>query len=288
MKIDVQNITKAYRKKKALDDVSFQLTEPKIYGLLGRNGAGKTTFMDILAGYQLASGGEITVNGKNPFDQRDILQHICLIKEADNFQKDMNVKQILTSYKCFYPNWDQELAEQLIKEYNLPMKKRIKTFSKGMLSAVGVIVGIASKAPITIFDEPYIGLDAAARKKFYDILLEEFELEPRTVIFSTHLIDEVSLLFEEVLILQDGKLILHEETENLRQQTCAVTGEVEEVEAFIMNKQVIKKKQLANMMTAFIYGDRQEAEATSLQVEGVPIQDLMIYLTEKQEVQLGW
>src|SRR5699024_11334343 len=88
------------------------------------------------------------------------------------------------------------------------LKKRIKTFSKGMVSAVGVIVGLASKAPITIFDEPYIGLDAAARKKFYDILLEEFELEPRTVIFSTHLIDEVSLLFEEVLILQDGKLIL--------------------------------------------------------------------------------
>src|SRR5690625_2636892 len=277
-----------FGKKHALDYVLFTLNEPKIYGLLGRNGAGKTTFMDILAGHQLPSNGNITVNGKDPFDERDILKHICLIKEGDNFQKDMTVKQILKSYQYFYPNWDQDLANELVKEYQLPLKKRIKTFSKGMVSAVGVIVGLASKAPITIFDEPYIGLDAAARKKFYDILLEEFELEPRTVIFSTHLIDEVSLLFEEVLILQDGKLILHEETENLRQQTCAVTGEVEEVEAFIMNKQVIKKKQLANMMTAFIYGDRQEAEATSLQVEGVPIQDLMIYLTEKQEVQLGW
>lgn len=288
MNINVQQMTKTYRKKKALDNVSFQLNEPKIYGLLGRNGAGKTTFMDILAGQQLASSGEVTVDGKNPFDQRDILQHICLIKEGDNFQKDMNVKQILTSYRYFYPNWDQALAESLVKEYNLPIKKRVKTFSKGMLSAVGVIVGLASKAPITIFDEPYIGLDAAARKKFYDILLEEFELEPRTIIFSTHLIDEVSLLFEEVLILQEGKLILQEQTDNLRQETCAVTGNKEEVEAFILNKQVIKTKQLANMMTAYIYGNRQEAEQSSLQVEGVPIQDLMIYLTEKQEVQLGW
>lgn len=287
LKIKVENITKAYRKTKALDDVSFLLNEPKIYGLLGRNGAGKTTFMDILAGYQLPSSGNITVNGKNPFDDGDILQHICLIKEADNFQKDMTVKQILTAYRLFYPNWDQALADRLVKEYKLPTKKRIKNFSKGMLSAVGVIVGIASKAPITIFDEPYIGLDAAARKKFYDTLLEEFELEPRTIIFSTHLIDEVSLLFEEVLILQEGKLILQAETENLRQQACAVTGEVEKVKSFIIDKQVIKTKQIANMMTAFIYGDRKAAEQSEFQVEGIPIQDLMIYLTEKEEVQIG-
>lgn len=287
MKINVENITKMFGKKHALDDVSFTLNEPKIYGLLGRNGAGKTTFMDILAGHQLPSNGNITVNGKDPFDERDILKNICLIKEGDNFQKDMTVKQILKSYQYFYPNWDQDLANELVKEYQLPLKKRIKTFSKGMVSAVGVIVGLASKAPITIFDEPYIGLDAAARKKFYDILLEEFELEPRTVIFSTHLIDEVSLLFEEVLILQDGKLILQEETEKLRNEACAVTGEIDEVKDFILDKQVIKTKQLANMMTAYIYGNKQEAEKSSLQVEGIPIQDLMIYLTEKQEVQIG-
>lgn len=287
MKINVKQITKSYKKKKALDDVSFKLSEAKIYGLLGRNGAGKTTFMDILAGYQLPTSGEVTVDGKDPFENRDILKNICLIKEADNFQKDMNVNQILKSYRLMYPNWDQELADMLVKEYNLPTKKRVKTFSKGMLSAVGVIVGLASKAPITIFDEPYIGLDAAARKRFYDVLLEEFEMEPRTIIFSTHLIDEVSLLFEEVLILQEGSLILQEETEKLRQETCSVTGEVTEVEAFIADKEVIKTKKLANMMTAFIYGNRQDAEKSSLQVDGVPIQDLMIYLTENQEVQLG-
>lgn len=283
----MENITKMFGKKHALDDVSFTLNDPKIYGLLGRNGAGKTTFMDILAGHQLPSNGNITVNGKDPFDERDILKNICLIKEGDNFQKDMTVKQILKSYHYFYPNWDQDLANELVKEYQLPLKKRIKTFSKGMASAVGVIVGLASKAPITIFDEPYIGLDAAARKKFYDILLEEFELEPRTVVFSTHLIDEVSLLFEEVLILQDGKLILQEETEKLRNEACAVTGEIDEVKDFIIDKQVLKTKQLANMMTAYIYGNKQEAEKSSLQVEGIPIQDLMIYLTEKQEVQIG-
>lgn len=280
MKIEVRTVTKKYRQTDALKDVSFILNEPKIYGLLGRNGAGKTTFMEILAGHQLVTQGEVLINGINPFDNRNIVENICLIKEGDNFHKDMRIKQVLQSYALFYPNWDQELADKLIEEYKLNKKSRIKTLSKGMASALGVIVGLASKAPITIFDEPYIGMDAAARKKFYDILLEEYEQEKRTVIFSTHLIDEVSLLFEEVLILQEGKLILQETADVLRDQTFTVTGEKTEVEKFICNKKVMKTKQLANMMTAYIYGDKAEAQKTNLQVEGIPIQDLMIYLTE--------
>src|SRR5699024_5957586 len=280
MRIEVKNVSKKYRKKKALHHVSFTLEEPKIYGLLGRNGAGKTTFMEILAGHQLASNGEILINGTNPFDDRNILENICLIKEGDNFHKDMKIKQVLKAYSFFYPNWDQDLADELIGEYNLNGKARIKTLSKGMSSALGVIVGLASKAPITIFDEPYIGLDAAARQNFYDRLLEEYETEKRTVIFSTHLIDEASLLFEEVLILQEGELILQEEADKLRDQTCAVTGSVEEVKKFICNKKVMKTKQLATMMTAYIYGDKEEAIKSNLKVEGIPIQDLMIYLTE--------
>lgn len=280
MRIEVKNISKKYGRKKALHNVSFTLDEPKIYGLLGRNGAGKTTFMEILAGHQIASNGEITINGTHPFDNRNALENICLIKEDGNFHKDMRIKQIMKAFSLFYPNWDQNMADELIKKYNLNKKARIKTLSKGMSSALGVIVGLASKAPITIFDEPYIGLDAAARKKFYDRLLQEYEEEKRTIIFSTHLIDEASLLFEEVLILQEGELILKEEADKLRDQTCAITGPVEEVKKFICNKKVMKTKQLANLMTAYIYGDKEEAVQSNLQVEGIPIQDLMIYLTE--------
>lgn len=157
----------------------------------------------------------------------------------------------------------------------------MKTLSKGMSSAVGIIVGLASKAPITIFDEPYIGLDAASRKQFYDILLEEYENEKRMIIFSTHLIDEVSLLFEEVLILQNGELILQEKADLLRERAFSVTGESSEVKKYIANKKVMKTKELANMMTAYVFGDKEEAINANLQVEGIPIQELMIYLTEK-------
>src|SRR5699024_1782815 len=112
----------------------------------------------------------------------------------------------------------------------------------------------------------------------------EYEKEPRIIIFSTHLIDEVSSLFEEVLILQDGELIIQEEADKLRQMACAVTGEKAAVEAFIAGKKVIETNQLAHMMTAYVIADRAEAEAAGLTTEGVPIQDLMIYLTEEGSV----
>lgn len=284
MKIEVRNLTKKYSNKSALDQVSFTLAEPKIYGLLGRNGAGKTTFMEILSGHLLATSGEILINGENPFDNQRLTESICLIKEGDNFKKDLRVKDVLTIYSFFYPRWDQDLAFNLIKEYKLNLNAKVKTLSKGMESALGITVGLASKAPITIFDEPYIGLDAAARKRFYDIMLDEYEANKRTIIFSTHLIDEVSLLFEEVLILQEGKLIIQEEADALRNNTIAVTGTVQEVEQFTLGKEVINKKQLAGIMTAYVYASRVEAEAAGLAVEGVPIQELMIYLTESKEV----
>ncbi|WP_099157598.1 ABC transporter ATP-binding protein [Virgibacillus ndiopensis] len=283
MQIEVKNLTKKYQDKLALDNISFLLDEPKIYGLLGRNGAGKTTFMEILSGHILATSGEIMIEHENPFDNQRITESICLIKEGNNFKKDLKVKNVLRIYSIFYSTWDHELADKLVEEYNLNPNAKVKTLSKGMESALGIIVGLASKAPITIFDEPYIGLDAAARKKFYEILVEEYELEKRTIIFSTHLIDEVSLLFEEVLIIQDGELVLKEEAEVLRNKTCSVSGTIQEVESFIKDKDIIGKKQLAGMMTAYVYADMKQARLAGLNVEGVPIQELMIYLTENKK-----
>lgn len=283
MKIEVRNLSKKYRDKEALKGLTFTLDGSKIYGLLGRNGAGKTTFMDILAGQMLPTEGEVLIDGERPFDNRRVTEKICLIKEGSNFKKDLKIKHILKIYSYFYPNWDQEFAEKLLEVYSLNKKMTVKTMSKGMESALGIIVGLASKAPITIFDEPYIGMDAPSRKRFYDILLEEYESEKRLFIFSTHLIDEVSLLFEEVLIIQDGALALKEEAENLRENTCAISGPIKEVEAFISGRDVIEKKQLAGMMTAYIHGNINEAKESGLQVEGIPIQELMIHMTQRKE-----
>src|SRR5699024_3877473 len=137
MKIELRNITKKYKKRTVLKNITLPIDEPKIYALLGRNGAGKTTLMDIIAGHIAQTEGEIQINGVNTFDNRDILKHICLIKESDNFHRDMKVKDIIKSYALLYENWNEQLVQELIKLYKLPLKARVKTLSKGMESALG-------------------------------------------------------------------------------------------------------------------------------------------------------
>src|SRR5699024_98199 len=203
--------------------------------------------------------------------------------EGDNFKDDLKIKHVLKIYSYFYPTWDQSLADELINIYQLNKQSKVKTLSKGMESALGIIVGLASKAPITIFDEPYLGLDAAARKQSYDILIEEYETEKRTIIFSTHISDEASLLSEEVLILQAGKIVLHEEAESWRDQTCAITGPENEVAKCIENKKVVQEILVARMMDAYIYGDTEEAKHAGCNVEGMTSDELIIYLTQNKE-----
>jgi len=283
VKVEVRNVTKRYKRKTALHNISLQIDEPKIYALLGRNGAGKTTLMELIAGHILPTEGEIIINGVDPFDERSILKEICLIKENDNFHKDLKVKDVLQTYANFYEKWNDTLATQLIESYNLPLNARVKALSKGMESALGVIVGLASGAKLTIFDEPYIGMDAIGRQQFYNQLVEVFEAEERTILFSTHLIDEASLLFQEIFIINNGELILEEDAETIRVKAYAVMGQKKEVEAYIKGKKVLRTKQLSNMLVAYLYDDKGDLPDT-LQVDGVPIQEVMIYLTEMEGV----
>lgn len=282
MRVNMNELTKVYGKKSALNGITLELEENKIYGLLGRNGAGKTTLMQILAGQILPTGGSVLINDQKPYENQEITESICLINESENFKKGLKIKDVLKIARCFYPNWSRETAEKLLEDFYLHGNMKVKTLSKGMESALGITVGLASRAPITIFDEPYIGLDAAARSRFYDLLLEEYEEYPRTFILSTHLIDEVSRLLEEVLIVSEGRLLMQKNADELREESFLVNGSSSAVAEFVKNKNVIYRKSFGSMEQAVLYGEnRVEAKKAGLQVEHVPVQDLMVYLTAK-------
>lgn len=288
MKIEIKDITKKYKDKLALNQLSLELEENKIYGLLGRNGAGKTTLMQLLAGHMSPTSGSILIDGQSPFDNRYILQNICLISESNNFMKRFKIKDILKIASLLYPNWSKESAKRLLGVFNLEEKMTVKSLSKGMESALGIIIGLASRTKVTIFDEPYIGLDASARYKFYDLLLEEYEDYPRTIILSTHLIDEVSNLFEEVILIKEGELLFHYTTEELLAMSLQVSGNKNTVNQFITGKQVVHEAELAGHKAATLFGNKyskDEALELGLTVEAATIQQLMVYLTE--EIQGG-
>lgn len=281
--IEVTGLTRRFGSLLAVNDVSFTVEEGTICGLLGRNGAGKTTLMQLLTGQDFATAGTIRVFGESPVENANVLHNVCFVKESQKYPEDFRVKHVMKSAPWFFSNWDAHFAEQLIEEFRLPMGRKIKKLSRGQLSSVGVIVGLASRAPLTIFDEPYLGLDANARTLFYDRLLEDYSVHPRTVLLSTHLIDEVSNLLEHVLVIDDGRIIIDDSAENLRGSATTVVGAGASVEEFARDREVLHRDRIGGISSATFGAlsaeDKRKAAAAGLELSPVSLQQLIIQKT---------
>lgn len=282
--ISIENLSKAYRDVMALDGVSLTLQKDKIYGLLGRNGAGKTTLMSVLTAQGFASSGEFSVFGEHPHENERVLSRICFIRESQKYPDDFKPFHAFKAAAIFYKDWDNGLALELAKEFQLPMRRRIKKLSRGQLSAVGVIIGLASRAELTFFDEPYLGLDAVARQLFYDRLLADYAEFPRTVVLSSHLIDEVANLLEHVILIDKGKIILDDDAENIRGSAFNIAGPAARVESFAAAHTVLHREGIGALLSLTVEGvlspaERREAAELGLEVGPVSLQQLVIRKT---------
>lgn len=143
----MRSVDRQYGDVDALADVSFEISRNKIYGLLGRNGAGKTTIMQILTGQDLHTSGDVEVFGAAPFENADVLANVCFVKESQTYPEDLKVKHVLVAAGHLLPNWDHAFAETLLDDFQLPLCRKVKKLSRGMRSALGVIIGLASRAP---------------------------------------------------------------------------------------------------------------------------------------------
>lgn len=283
--IEVKNLTKRYRDTVAADAVSFTIEKDTIYGLLGRNGAGKTTVMSILTAQNFATSGEVRVFGENPYENAKILSRMCFVRESQKYPEDATPAHALRIAALFYPHWDQAFADRLIEDFQLPLKKTIKKLSRGQLSSVGVIIGLASRAEITFFDEPYLGLDAVARQIFYDRLLEDYARRPRTIILSSHLIDEVSNLLERVIVIDKGRIIMDEETDAVRNRAANIVGDTAAVDAFVAGREVIHRESLGRVSSVTVLGELTAEDLTRLGESGldvapVSLQQLIVRTTQ--------
>lgn len=279
-----RGLSKSYKDVHALVDINLELMPERIYGLLGRNGAGKTTLMSILTGQNYPTQGSAQIFGHAPFEHDATLSKICFIRESQKYPDDFKASQAFKAASIFFENWNEELAQDLIREFNLPLKCRIKKLSRGQLSAVGVIIGMASRADVTFFDEPYLGLDAVARQIFYDRLVEDFAEYPRTIVLSSHLIDEVANLLEHVIVIDQGKIVVDEEAEELRGSAVTVTGSAEKVESFIGQAPVLHRDGLGSLASVSIRArlsqtQRARAQELGLELTPVSMQDLVVRST---------
>ena len=280
-----KDIEKKYGNKQALRDVNLTLEKGKIYGLIGRNGAGKTTLLSIISAQNPASAGTVTWNGQPVWENREALNHICFSRELSvnlygSGVSSMKVKEYLRNASYYYPNWDEEMAQELIGKFELDTKKRINKLSKGMLSMVTIIIALASKADFTFMDEPVAGLDVVVRDYFYHKLMEEYTESNRTFVISTHIIEEASDLMEEVIVIKKGELLLKENTQDLLERSYHVSGMAEVVDKATegYEKHHEEKMGRSKSVTILLQPGQKLPEGYEVSIQPVNLEKLFIVL----------
>jgi ABC-2 type transport system ATP-binding protein len=288
--ISITGLTRRYRDQLALDEVTLDFQGPSVTGLLGRNGAGKSTLMRIVAAQEFPSSGTVRVFGASPIENDAVLRRMVLVRE-DQVYPDIKVRRVLQVASWFYPNWNGDLAEDLLAEFELPANRAVKKLSRGMRSALGIVVGLAARAEVTLFDEPYAGLDAVARQLFYERLLTDYAECPRTMVLSTHLIDEVADLLERVVIIDHGRVVLDAQADDVRGTVTTVSGRVAAVEEFTSGRRTWDRRQVASQESVVVAGalddkDRARARELNLRLDPLSLQQMMVFAADRATEEL--
>jgi len=285
--IEITDLSYAYPDgKQALFGVSLSVARGEKIALVGANGAGKSTLVNHLNG-TFCGSGTVRIDGQDPFENQSVMENVCLIRESGDLLVDERLKTNLTFLEGARPHFDRPYAESLMEAFRLNPRKKPQALSRGQASAFGAIVGLATRAPLTMFDEVHLGMDAPSRQRFYNELLTDFAERPRTIVLSSHLISEVEHMLETVTILHEGRLLLSGEADDLHARGATLTGPAATVDQHASGLQVVGTRNLGPTRQVTVFGDLDEqaleaAEHDGLQVGAVPLQDLFIHLTEPQ------
>lgn len=278
--ISVKNISKKFGEVTALKNVNVSFEQNKIYGLLGRNGAGKSTLLNIITNRIFPTDGEILVDDEKSKENDNALGKIFCMSEKNLYHDTVKIKNIFKWTKMFYPEFDNEYALSLAQLFGLNINKKIRTLSTGYNSIFKLILALSVNVPYILLDEPVLGLDANHRELFYKVLLENYSEKPKTIIISTHLIEEVADLIEQVIIVKQGEIILDKPAEEVLQMGYCVSGNASEVDNYLKGKEPLSVETLGGLKSACLLGDAKKSDIPKeLNVTKLDLQKLFIQLT---------
>jgi len=231
----------------------------------------------------------VLVDGEDPWENERVMRGICLVRESGDVQVDLRMREHLGYLADVRPHFDADLAGRLMDTFELDPRRRPSKLSRGKKSAFGAVVGLASRAELTMFDEVHLGMDAPSRFAFYDALLADYVEHPRTIVLSSHLIDEIQRMLERVVILDRGAMLLADDAETLRARGISVTGPAQDVARFTEGRTVLRRQQLGGTAQVTIDGglsaaDRAAASGLGLEIGPIDLQSLFVHLTEKEAV----
>jgi ABC-2 type transport system ATP-binding protein len=216
--VEVDAVTHRFRGSEALADVSLTIRPGTITGLVGRNGAGKTTLLSLIAALRPLQAGAVRVGGRDVWEDPAVTSRVCLVRDAGGVLEDQRIRHTFRIQRALRPHWDEEYAVRLLERFGVPLRRTPESLSRGQRSILGAVLALASRAEVTLLDEVYLGMDAVARRMFYDELMADYLAHPRTIVLSSHLLDEVEDLFEDVVVLDRGRVVAASDADTVRQQ----------------------------------------------------------------------
>ena len=213
--VNARGVSKHYGAVRAVDDVSFEIEQGKILGLIGPNGAGKTTLLKALLGLTDCDG-QLSVLGLDPFRQRkELLRNICFIADVAVLPRWIRVTQLLDFVEAVHPNFSRKRAETFLQQTSVRADAKVRELSKGMVTQLHLSIIMAIDAKLLVLDEPTLGLDIIFRKEFYSNLLNDYFDEQRTILITTHQVEEIENLLTDIMFINDGRILLDASMDSL-------------------------------------------------------------------------
>ena len=281
--VEARNVTVRFGNKRAVDDVSFTIPKGRIVGLLGHNGAGKTTLMKAMVGLTPPEG-TLQVLGLNPQKQRvQLLQSACYIPDVAILPRWARVQDLVTLMSGLHPRFSAERARALLARTSVKLGDKVKTLSKGMVVQAHLALVAAIDAKLMILDEPTLGLDVLSRKAFYEMLIDEWCDGERSVLISTHQVEEIESLLSDVLMLNEGKLVLSISLEDMDRRFVALSHDAAVADQMAAAHPLLKYRVQGGSASLFDGEPPEHLQALGKRVRPSLV-DLFVALTRKPEL----
>jgi ABC-2 type transport system ATP-binding protein len=279
--ISITGLNKSYGKKHVVSDVSLSIHKGQIVGLVGPNGAGKTTCLQSLLGL-IDFEGEINVLGHHPRKDREkMLNDVAYISDVAILPKWLKVTQALSYMNDVHPNFDIEKARTFLAKTNIDLNDKVKALSKGMVTQLHLSLVLAIDAKVLVLDEPTLGLDILTRRQFYTHLLEDFYTEDKCILITTHQIEEIEHILTDVAFIQEGKIVISESTENIRERFTLLTVTQDNIEQAKQFKPLFSNTLMG--LTTMLFDNQKNEDLQALGKISVPsLADIFVGVMTKE------
>jgi len=278
--VHARGLRKHFGKTEVLHGLDFDIPPGRIYGLIGHNGAGKTTTLNALLGLTSAEG-TIRVLGKDPFAHRaELMENVAFISDVASLPRFLRVRELFALLTNIHPNFDQQKARTFLEGTDVKMEAKIKQLSKGMIAQLPLAVVMAIDAKLLVLDEPTLGLDITYRKRFYRRLLEDYMTEERTLLITTHQVDEIEFMLSDIMFIRDGDLVLHMQMETVSGKYAQLIVGPDHLEAARALRPIYEETRFGQTAMVFDGVDRSELEALG-QVSTPTLSDLFVALMQR-------